>query len=1813
MLYDTVCQELEERGVSHKVFQQLAPTVHLQPEASLGAGLGLGSLGPFTAPFPTAVVVKQPIQPVAALYSFGSFGASGASGGSAMPTAPLPPTTAVAGGSTAPASTVLAYGYGSSQHHAYLTHQQGSQPATGGMAQAVNAMVAATVRHNQPPALVNGPAAGVPAVPRAQLATLPPSGLLSAPVLTPAPAAASSGTTSTHTLLRNYDLSPPAATPKPLAQQPLTAVLQRLPPPVLTLQPQFQSQLQTTTTPQTALQIQIQAHSPGPTPTGDVMLTPSDLGSPRNKASSSSGDGGGGVDKKTNGRACGGGAANSSGAGSESEGDGLATPADAPAGGKAFGPGGEASTASVASNGGGEGGGAANGRGGGKQLTPWEAAMLAFQEEQRLLRKARKAIRKGPPPKAGAKKPGSVSPSQASNHHHHQHSPLGAESSSCSTRPGAKPPRPSGTGNTATATTPGPGKASAAAPSSPHGAAALAAGAAAATRGTAASTAANGAGGEGPKGGKSGAAASGVGNVARSQVGGNGSKTSGAGSAAASASPAAAAPAAALGAHAVRTAGEATATATTAVACPAAAAAEPPQVDLDAVPEEQGLAARTQAVSAEAAAVQLREPSEPESVKTDEESNEMVAAAMREASAAAAAADAARKSGKGGKGSVSDSDPESVSSGSQQSEQEEHGHGQLPEQLRERKEEHSESGLSGADLRVQGYVLSAPAGPERPDAAVLPANVTPPPRAMSASHASPWRQQQPSRPGQPVLVATIVKAPPTAAASVVMPRSAWGAAPPPQQPMPSRGPEADTVPSESDSGADSDVGSASDFPESPVKRTRMGPGHQVLSNGKLQQRGVEDEEEARQRAIAAAAAAAIQGRSAADASMFVGSANQLARAVISDGPMKVDRWSDWDLADSSDALSAWATNHDGDPVRGGHLRATRPVGHLAPPESLVTGPAGAHALPQMDKRSIGLEGSIGGGSIGGSRQGVRFGEGVAVPRAGSAPHSSSGRRVAAAAEPVLPSSASALAVASGGGGDSSSSDDDGDAAGDAGESGLMRRGERQQQLPRAGVVPAGTKAATLPNASTAPGSSAAAVRRPPVPPGSSAPSHSTGRSGPSSSNGGAPSLPRGGGGSSGNLAFAATAATGAAAAASASSDAATAAASYLQYYGSFHDILTLCYSSLPVMLDAAALASSSVAAVAGAAGGGGGGGSRPPSRMLLGSVAASGIDVMERYAGLLARCEAWQAKLRHLTSAMPTEDPPSVAAVTATASTPSSDVTAAEQQQQQSLPMPTPQTRRYVAVIDDTAHPEVRNVVVAALRLLSPSWALDPADQVTEQAKPEASADDDAGGAGGSNGNSRPPTAAPGGAGGPRAGTAVGAAGIGLGGGVSGPGSGQPLISGGAVGSGGVGSSGGASSNISGSPGGSGGTRCHMWNVLWSWSVKVRVPVNDLMVWQRVNHFAEARQLTRKDLLKKHLAKYQVMHNTGRSAALFDRLTPTTFVLPKEAAAFEEAFVRALHGVEPTCVQPVGLNLWIQKPVGLSRGRGISLISSLKKVNMAEAMVVQRYLTDPLLVEGYKFDLRLYVLVTSFNPLEAWIYDEGFARFTTLPYTLDEAELGNMYVHLTNSSVQRTRAEAGQLPAFLQAAEPAGGSKTSLATLRRLLSRHGVDWPLLWSRVCEVATAALFAAQDAIPHSPNSFELFGFDMMIDAELKVWLLEVNSSPSMGLDTPLDRAIKPRLIADVLELLAPLPFDRTVLSNVLRTRTNTSRSGRRGTQGLLSGTASEERELCCADLQAVLGGALPRRYGEKPRSTGGFTACLAPSPFHDRLLKLRRPLP
>jgi tubulin polyglutamylase TTLL4 len=65
---------------------------------------------------------------------------------------------------------------------------------------------------------------------------------------------------------------------------------------------------------------------------------------------------------------------------------------------------------------------------------------------------------------------------------------------------------------------------------------------------------------------------------------------------------------------------------------------------------------------------------------------------------------------------------------------------------------------------------------------------------------------------------------------------------------------------------------------------------------------------------------------------------------------------------------------------------------------------------------------------------------------------------------------------------------------------------------------------------------------------------------------------------------------------------------------------------------------------------------------------------------------------------------------------------------------------------------------------------------------------------------------------------------------------------------------------------------------------------------------------------------------------------------------------------------------------------------------------------NPHIFNGFKYDLRVYVLVTSFDPLRVYVYNEGLVRFATEPYTNDPKELKKKFVHLTNFSINKKSA-----------------------------------------------------------------------------------------------------------------------------------------------------------------------------------------------------------
>ena len=108
---------------------------------------------------------------------------------------------------------------------------------------------------------------------------------------------------------------------------------------------------------------------------------------------------------------------------------------------------------------------------------------------------------------------------------------------------------------------------------------------------------------------------------------------------------------------------------------------------------------------------------------------------------------------------------------------------------------------------------------------------------------------------------------------------------------------------------------------------------------------------------------------------------------------------------------------------------------------------------------------------------------------------------------------------------------------------------------------------------------------------------------------------------------------------------------------------------------------------------------------------------------------------------------------------------------------------------------------------------------------------------------------------------------------------------------------------------------------------------------------------------------------------------------------------------------------YIVKPDNGCQGAGIELVTSheqllalLAKSDAPDRAVVQSYLPNPLLVDGLKFDLRLYVVLTCASPLQAFLSRRGVARFASHRWRPVEASnQSDMMMHLSNSSINQVR------------------------------------------------------------------------------------------------------------------------------------------------------------------------------------------------------------
>ncbi|XP_071166370.1 tubulin polyglutamylase ttll6-like isoform X22 [Mytilus galloprovincialis] len=299
------------------------------------------------------------------------------------------------------------------------------------------------------------------------------------------------------------------------------------------------------------------------------------------------------------------------------------------------------------------------------------------------------------------------------------------------------------------------------------------------------------------------------------------------------------------------------------------------------------------------------------------------------------------------------------------------------------------------------------------------------------------------------------------------------------------------------------------------------------------------------------------------------------------------------------------------------------------------------------------------------------------------------------------------------------------------------------------------------------------------------------------------------------------------------------------------------------------------------------------------------------------------------------------------------------------------------------------------------------------------------------------------------------------------------------------------------------------WTLYWTdYSVALE-RVMEMKKYQKINHFPGMSEICRKDMLARNLNRMLKMYPKEYN------IFPKTWCLPADYGDFQ-AYTRQKKN-----------KTYILKPETGCQGKGIWVTKNPKEIKPHEHMICQQYMPKPFLIDHFKFDFRLYVLVTSCDPFRIFLFNDGLARFATNKYVEpSHNNIDNVFMHLTNYAINKHSED------FVRDDE--AGSKRRISTINRFLKDKGYDIDKMWTEIDDVVIKTLISAHSILKHNyrtcfPNHvkgsacFEILGFDILLDRKLRPQVLEVNHSPSFNTDSELDREIKGALVVDSLNLV------------------------------------------------------------------------------------------
>ncbi|KRW98784.1 hypothetical protein PPERSA_11701 [Pseudocohnilembus persalinus] len=296
--------------------------------------------------------------------------------------------------------------------------------------------------------------------------------------------------------------------------------------------------------------------------------------------------------------------------------------------------------------------------------------------------------------------------------------------------------------------------------------------------------------------------------------------------------------------------------------------------------------------------------------------------------------------------------------------------------------------------------------------------------------------------------------------------------------------------------------------------------------------------------------------------------------------------------------------------------------------------------------------------------------------------------------------------------------------------------------------------------------------------------------------------------------------------------------------------------------------------------------------------------------------------------------------------------------------------------------------------------------------------------------------------------------------------------------------------------------------------------------WEEIiNHFENNRLIVTKPGLIRSLSNYyrKNIEAVQKGYGVFQSMG-TSFILQAGQEDNEyNAFLTRFKDIqnkqfqkEPVPLKHCQENMWVVKPANLNQGQGIEIFDNLQKKQLNSYWVIQKYIEKPLLYKERKFDIRTWVLVT--DKCDIFMFSKGYMRTCGGEYDIK----GDKDVHLTNNCLQQNVDSYGKH-------EP--GNTLDLEVLFDYIEelfpgeRENIKEQTI-ARMKDLIIDTILSSKKQLFNNKKPygiFEFFGFDFLIDEDLRTWLIECNHNPYLGVPNEHIKQLLPKMIDQMVQLV------------------------------------------------------------------------------------------